>query len=184
MRQHATGSLALIALLLAACGLTSSHATPVPPTSTMAPLASPSPVPAPPLRTDTGPYADARALLDGVCFEFLYDLGSETWVWAAPGDLTAFYDRADASGRCAAPVARGTFDFGDSVLAGALSVTTGCDAAHRVLELRQDDATRTQTLILALEVRSGCPYELVQPFLAAIPRPPDGYTLRVTVQGP
>jgi hypothetical protein len=164
-------------------------------TSTIAPfveiaptaLAAPEAIPLPEfpvLETFTGSYPNVAALLDGVCFEYLYTLNGQTWVWATPGDLAAFYDQVDASRLCAEPVERITFDFGRRVLAGAVNVSAGCDAAHRVVDLVQDDSARTQILSLQFQVEGECPYDLVQPFLVAVPQPPQGYTLRVVVTPP
>jgi hypothetical protein len=184
---------ALLSVALVGCTLGEQrHPSTPAPTSTMAPLveatppslASPetdSPPDFPVLETSTGPYPNAVSLLDGVCFEYLYTLNGQTWVWSTPGELAAFYDQADASNLCPEPVERAAFDFGGNVLAGAVNVSTGCDAAHRVVDLIQDDGTRTQVLFLQLQVEGECPYELVQPFLVAIPRPPAGYVLRVVV---
>lgn len=159
--------------------------TSVPPTnSPQPPISPPALTPFPTLETVTDPFANQANLLDGVCFEFLQILNGTTWVWSSPGELETFYDQADASGLCPGLVARGTFAFENDVLVGAVSVTTGCDAAHRIIDLAQDDSAHIQVLVLQLIVQPGCPYELVQPFLAAIPRPPDGYTIRVELTDP
>jgi len=185
--------LALLSVALAGCTLGEQrHPSTPAPTSTMAPLAEeaspalPSPetnaLPEfPVLETTTGQYTNAVSLLDGLCFDYLLTLNGQTWVWSTPGELAAFYDQADASKLCPDPVERAAFDFGDNVLAGAISVTTGCDAAHRAVDLIQDDGARTQILLLEFHVEGECPYELVQPFLVAVPRPPEGYVLRVVV---
>ncbi len=156
--------------------------TPIPAVSAT-PAPQPTATPLPALTTSTGPYPDAGALLDGVCFEFLLTLNGQSWVWSSPADLAAFYDLADASKLCLSPVTRGDFDFSQGVLAGMVSVTAGCDAAHHVIDRVQDDAAQTQTLLVQLEVRSGCDYELVQPLLVALPAPPPGYTVQI-VMGP
>jgi len=145
------------------------------------PLAAP-PSPIPPLRADTGGFADRTDLLDGVCYEFLAALAGQVWVWRAQADLDAFSARVAESELCAdAPSL--TFDFDRSALAGAVSAGTGCDAAHHVLGLARDDAARTVTLRLAWEIRPGCDYELLEPILLEVPAPPPGYTLRVAVSG-
>jgi hypothetical protein len=138
----------------------------------------------PVLETSTGSYPNVVALLDGVCFEYLYALNGQTWVWTTPGDLAAFYDQVDASELCPTPAERAAFDFEGRVLAGAVNVSAGCDAAHRVVNLTQDDSARTQILSLQFQVEGDCPYDLVQPFLVAVPQPPQGYTLRVVVTSP
>jgi hypothetical protein len=181
----------LFGLMLIACSLTRTGSSPT--RTPSAPAVTPTPgatstVPPvavfPTLESFTGPYTDAVSLLDGVCFEFLSAINGETWVWLSPGDLAAFYDRADASQLCPDPVVRGSFDFDQWALAGAVTAGVGCDAAHRFAGLAQDDRARTQTLTLNAEILAGCDYELVQPFLIAVPRPPEGYTLRVVVNPP
>ena len=138
----------------------------------------------PPLQASTGGLDDAGGLLAGTCFEYLHSLGGTTLVWTDVADQTAFYDAADASGMCAGPVDRPGFDFSAHIVAGAIGAVTGCDAAHRFVSLVRNDGARTLTLRLALEVRSGCPYELVEPFLVAVPRPPAEYAVDVVVNGP
>jgi hypothetical protein len=150
------------------------------PTAEIVPSATP---PSPPLETSTDPYLDAGTLLDGVCFEYLLTLNGQVWTWTTPAELSAFYDRVDDSEVCPAPVVRQDFDFSQGVLVGTVSTATGCDAAHRVVDTVRDDGARTQTLVVALEVRPGCPYELVQPLLVAVPDLPDGYTLQIAVSG-
>ncbi len=138
----------------------------------------------PALTSDTGAFEGQAALLDGVCTEFLLSAAGETLVWDTPEALAAFYDRVDESGTCSAPAARGTFEFGERILAGAIAAATGCDAAFQVIALAHDDAAHTQTLVIALRVEPGCAYELAEPLLVAIPRPPDGVRLRVEVRTP
>ena len=140
--------------------------------------------PAPALTSDTGAFESQLALLDGVCTEFLLGAAGETLVWDRPEALAAFYDRVDESEACGAPVARGTFDFAERILAGAIATATGCDAAFQVIALAHDDDARTQTLVVELRVEPGCAYELAEPLLVAVPRPLDGVTLRVEVRGP
>jgi hypothetical protein len=183
-----------VMMILSACTASSSpHRTPSPspvatlpessatPTAEIVPSATPT---SPPLETSTDPYLDAGTLLDGVCFEYLLTLDGQVWTWTTPAELGAFYDRVDASELCPTPVARQDFDFSQGALVGTVSTATGCDAAHRVVNTVRDNSARTQTLIVALEVRPGCPYELVQPLLVAVPDLPEGYTLRIAVSGP
>ena len=149
------------------------------------PLLTPdAPAAIPPLQASTGGQDDATRLLAGTCFEYLHSLGEATLVWMDAGGQSAFYDAADASGLCAGPVARPGFDFSAHIVAGAVGAATGCDAAHHFVSLVQNDGARTLMLRLALEVRPGCPYELVEPFLVAVPRPPAGYAIEVVVSGP
>jgi len=186
VRREIAGILILI-MVLVGCGTDDDEPprpepslTPVPAASaTPAPQATTTPLPA--LTTSTGPYRDAGALLDGVCFEFLLTLNGQSWVWSSPADLAAFYDQADASKLCLGPVTRGDVDFSQEVLAGMVNVTSGCDAAHHVVELVRDDSARSQTLLVQLDIRSGCDYELVQPLLVAVPAPPPGYTVQIVM---
>lgn len=138
----------------------------------------------PALTSDTGAFESQIALLDGICTEFLLGAAGETFVWDTPEALVAFYDRVDETEICGAPVVRGTFEFSERVLAGAIAAATGCDAAFQVGALAHDDAVRTQTLVTTLHVEPGCAYELAEPLLVAVPRPPEGVTLRVEVRGP
>jgi hypothetical protein len=184
---------ALLGIVLAGCTPGEKRGPDNPaPTSGMAPLVetqpptgdSPEATPFlefPVLETSTDPYSNATSLLDDVCFEYLYAMNGQTWVWTTPGELTAFYDQVDVSRLCPDPVGRAAFGFEGTVLAGAVSVGTGCDAAHRVVGLAQDDGARTQILSLHFQVEGDCPYELVQPLLVAVPQPPAGYALRVVV---
>lgn len=141
-------------------------------------------LPAPALVSDTGAFESQIALLDGICTEFLLGAAGETFAWDTPEALAAFYDRVDESEICGVPVARGAFDFEGRVLAGAIAAATGCDAAFHVGPLERDDAARTQTIVATLRVEPGCAYELAEPLLIAVPRPPESVTLRVEVRGP
>jgi hypothetical protein len=182
-----------VMIILSGCtAASSSHRTPSPSPSAaiteIAPSATPtvesvpSPTPtSPSLETSTDPYLDAGTLLDGVCFEYLLTLDGQVWTWSTPAELSAFYDRVEASEVCPDPVARQGFDFSQGVLVGTVSTATGCDAAHRVVDTVRDDRARTQTLVVELVVRPGCPYELVQPLLVAVPDVPDGYALQIAV---
>jgi hypothetical protein len=141
------------------------------------PTSSPIPV----LESVTAPYMSLVALLDGVCFEFLAGLSGQSWLWTTPDDLAAFYNRVDESKLCTVPITRGSYDFNGTALAGAIHTAVGCDAAYRVIRLVQDNTAYTQTLYVEFDIAPGCSYELVQPLLIAVPRPPDGYTLQVAV---
>ena len=184
-----------VMIVLCGCTAAARDGTPSPSPAATLPVSVPTTTPAteivpsltpfsPALETSTDPYLNAGALLDGVCFEFLLSLNGQVWTWTTPAELSAFYDRVDASEGCPGLVARRDFDFSQGVLVGTVSTATGCDAAHRVVGVNRDDSARTQTLLVQLEVKSGCPYELVQPFLAAVPDRPDGYTLQIVVSGP
>ncbi|MCL4239572.1 MAG: hypothetical protein KJ047_15150 [Anaerolineae bacterium] len=178
MRRRILSSLCLIAVILAGCTALVGREPSVPPTFTPEPTSTSAQ-----LGVSTGGLPDAAGLLDGVCFEYLYGLGGATLVWNTADEQRAFYDAADASGVCASPAARPAFDFSAQIVAGTVSAIAGCDAAHHLVALEHDDAARRVTLRLALEVRAGCPYELVEPFLVALPRPPAGYAVEVAVSG-
>lgn len=179
----------IVIVMLAGCNLGGKQETPEPvPLASQPPNVSdttagrrtPSPIPdIRVLETVTFPFANAASLLDGVCFEFLLTQNGQVWIWATPGDLAAFYDRVDASELCLGPVERRDFDFSQGVLVGTLTVATGCDAAHRVINMVQDVGAHTQTVNVQLDVLPGCPYELVEPLLIVIPAPPEGYTIRM-----
>jgi hypothetical protein len=141
--------------------------------------ATASPLP-PSLRTDPGPFVDVAWLLDGVCFEYLAQMDGERWTWTAEEDMNAFFDQVDDSELCGTLVPRPTFDFTDAILVGAVQTAQGCDAAHRVVNVTQDDSAHTRTLVVALDVLPGCPYDLVQLFLVAVPRLPASYTTQIS----
>jgi hypothetical protein len=183
-----------VMILMSGCtAASSSHGPPSPspsavpieiaPSATPTVEIAPSSTPPPPLETSTGPYLDAGTLLDGVCFEYLLTLNGQVWTWHTPAELSAYYDQVEASELCPDPVARQDFDFSQGVLVGTVSTATGCDAAHRVTDVVRDDNAHTQTLLVELAVRPGCPYELVQPLLVAVNDVPDGYTLQIAVSG-
>ncbi len=138
----------------------------------------------PDLRNDPGPFTDAAWILDGVCFEYLAQMHGERWSWTSQDELNAFFDRVDDSGLCTAPMRRATFDFTGVILVGTAQTAMGCDAAFRLVDVVKDDASRMRTLVLMLDVRMGCPYELVQLFLVAAPRLPDPYTTQIVLELP
>lgn len=171
--------ISLLGAFITGCTL-NSDSTPVVITGTPPPVTSPEVVAeAGTLETFTGPYPDMVTLLDGVCFEYLYTMNGRSWVWQSLGELYAFYDQVDASGLCPGLIRRGTFDFSEQVLVGVVHVATGCDAAHRFIDLTQED--QGQTLLLQFEFQPDCGYELAQPFLIAVPRPPEGNNIRVVI---
>lgn len=178
MRRRVLLSLCLITVTLASCTVLAGREPLAPPTLTPQPTSTLAP-----LGASTGGLPDAVSLLDGVCFEYLAGLSGTTLVWRTADEQRAFYDAADAAGVCATPVARPAFDFSAQIVVGTVSALTGCDTAHHLVALEQDDAARRVTLRLALAARAGCPYELVEPFLVALPRPPAGYTVEVVVSG-
>lgn len=190
MHRRTALAIALVSLAAAACSLTAGQPAEVPARTSTIPqvidtpaLGASAPTPVAPfatLESDTGTYADHVALLDGVCFEYLATLGGSQWTWTTPGDLAAFYDRVDESELCPGLVERVSFAFEDAALVGVVNTATGCDAAHRVTGLDSS----AQTLQLAFDVLPGCDYELVQPFLIAVPPPPDGTDLQVVVIAP
>lgn len=177
LRKWASG-IRLIGLicLLAACA-------PVPsePVPTVLPLPThtalkvpPTPRPTPrrpiSLTTDTGPYDNMASLLSGVCFDYLAAHADEGWQWIIAADLSAFFADVNASEICPDPVPTPEFDFTEHVLVGAVKSTEGCDAAHRVLDTQQNEAAGTITLHVELVIQTGCPYELIEPLLIAVPR--------------
>jgi len=188
-RWFGLGWLVLIAALAGCSADQKTAPTQTPPAATVTPapevLPDPTVVATPPaLETFTGPYPDLSPLLDGVCFDYLAGMSGQTWLWTTPEELAAFYDQVDRSERCPHAVTRGTFDFSGGALAGTVGSGIGCDAAYRFLSLAQDDAAQTQTLALEFDILPGCPYELVEPLLIAVPRPPDGYRLNITLTSP
>jgi len=179
MRLRLAPGIACLGLVIAGCGALSDRE---PVVITATPNAAQLDSALPALAADPGPYENVTALLDGVCTEFLLSAAGETFIWDTLEALSAFYDRVDSAEVCPAPAARGSFDFTGRVLAGAIAAATGCDAAFRAGALAPD-AAGAQVFPLELVVEPGCDYELVEPLLVAVPRPPAGTTLRVEVRG-
>jgi len=176
-------------LVAAGCSLSAEEKKEPPPASPLPSLVQPTVASSsepgfPTVESSAGPYVDRTTVLDGVCFDFLARLSGQAWVWSTPEELAAFYDQVDASEVCSRPAVRFSFDFSQTVLAGVVNGATGCDAAHQFVALNQDDNTHTQTLILEFTVLPGCDYELVQPFVIELPRPPDGYVLQIALSEP
>lgn len=146
-------------------------AAPVQPLAPGTPPAAASPARPTPLVSDLAPYADATALLDGVCFEALAALSGQSWVWRSQADLDAFYVHIDAAAWCPEPIARQTYDFAGSVLAGTAIAAQGCDAAFRSATLAAAGNGGGLVLRLALQVIPGCPYELIEPVIVVLPAP-------------
>ena len=192
MTRHTLFLLFAIGIALAACTLTQDAPlqTPAAPAVTFSPSMSPTPaaVPTatllPALESNTGAYADVTPWLDGVCFAYLARLNGTSWVWTSQSDLDTFYNRVDESGLCERAAARPNYDFNAGAVAGVVSVRAGCDAAYIVTGLIQDDATHTQTLTLSLQLRPGCPYDLIEPLLIIIPPLPAGTELNIVVNEP
>ncbi len=138
----------------------------------------------PPAPTATGappPWADARAVMAGICFEAARDAAGQVFTLRSAADHIRFYDLADHSGLCRRPVERHPFDFsGGRALAGLWSAGQGCTARHDVLSFERDDAARTISIRLALVVEGGCPYELVRPFWVSLEGAQD-YTIVIEV---
>jgi len=134
-----------------------------------------------PLSAQTAPFLNMTDVIDDICFDYLDSLGDTTFVWWDDQDIRAFFERANASGLCPRIAAPPAVDFSTQVIAGAISQATGCDAAHRVISFTSDTAAHTYELILQLDVRSGCDYELIEPVIVALPRPPANTTITISV---
>lgn len=156
----------------------------VPPTETGtvgAPTASalPSATPTPSIY----PWTDESAVMNGLCFESVYDAVGRTFVIQSDAELTAFYDLADNSDLCRRPVERKRFDFtGGRLLIGLWSRTIGCTARHEVTNIQRDDVARIYAISLRLVAELGCNYELVRPFWIGL-SDLSGYDVRLLVQG-
>ncbi len=120
-------------------------------------------------------------VIDDICFDYLDSLGDTTFVWWNDRDIRAFFERANASGLCPRIVAPPAVDFATQVIAGAISQATGCDAAHHVISFTSGITAHTYELTFQLDVRSGCDYELIEPVIVGLPRPPAGTTITVSV---
>lgn len=127
------------------------------------------------------PWGDARAVMDGICFEAAYDAAGRRFVLRSAEDHIRFYDSADGSGLCRRPVRRTTFDFtGGRILAGLWSRGRGCTARYDVQDYRRDDVARVFTLSLRFVTEGGCDYELVRGFWMSL-EDMEGYEVRIGV---
>ncbi len=188
MRRIQIPFFCVLLFVAAACSLSASEKKAPPPASPLpsleATVAHTPEASFPTVESSAGPYTDRTSVLDGVCFDFLARLSGQAWVWSTPEQLAAFYDQVDVSEVCSRPASRVSFDFNQTILAGVVNGATGCDAAHRFVSLNQDDSAHTQTLVLEFTVLPGCDYELVQPFVIELPRPPEGYVLQIALSEP
>lgn len=117
--------------------------------------------------TPTLPWADARALVEGICFEAALDAAGRVFVLRDAAALTAFYDGVDNSQLCRRPVSRVPFDFsGGAVLVGLWSSGRGCTAQHNIVGVIQDAAA--WQIRLRFETAGTCDYELLRPFWVAL----------------
>lgn len=125
---------------------------------------------------------DARAVMAGLCFESVYDAAGQVFTLRGADELNAFFDLADASGLCRAPVQRETFDFANyPLLIGTWTRAEGCIAEYEVVQTRRDDVARIFALALRLHVEGACGYELVAPYWVGV-REYDDYDVRLIVQ--
>lgn len=126
------------------------------------------------------PFEDARDLFASVCFNYWVEQVNRLYVIDSALAHITFYNEVDESGRCRFPVKRLPFDFTQGrILVGAVNVGTGCRAYTDPIALLRDDTTRTITLRVGWAVAGDCPYRLARPFWVSIPRPPEGYTVRL-----
>lgn len=115
-------------------------------------------------------WADAAALVQGVCFEAAYDAAGRVFSLRRPEDLAQFYDQVDHSQLCRQPISRAGFDFaGGTILAGLWSRGAGCTAHHEILGVDRSESDRALRIRLRLVTQGDCAYELVQPFWIALP---------------
>ena len=127
------------------------------------------------------PYQDARSLIGGVCFNYWVEQVNRVFIIQSPAEHIAFYNEVDESELCRFLVIREPYDFqaAGRILIGAVNIGTGCQATTDPLELVVDDAARTVTLRVAWGVSGACDYRLARPFWVSIPRPPEGYAVRL-----
>ncbi len=129
------------------------------------------------------PYEDVRDLFDGVCFDYWVEQVNRVYVIDSAFAHIAFYNEVDESGLCRFPVTRHPFDFTQGrILVGAVNVGTGCRAYTHPTALAVDEATQTVTLHVVWGVSGDCPYRLARPFWVSIPRPPEGYAVRLAAE--
>lgn len=193
----------LAAISAAACSLTITEGPSSTPADSGAPTPTRAPASGPPVRTnaiaapaatlpalvnDPGPYTVHTDVLDSVCFEFLASIAGESWAWSGPDDVAAFATRIHDSDLCPRPAdfdvaaIGGALEAGDTVWVGTVQAAVGCDAALVVTGLHQDDARHALTVLLDLRTRPSCPYDLLQPLVVALPRPPADYQIDVAVR--
>jgi hypothetical protein len=139
------------------------------PTATAPPIATPQPAPTATATPVLFPWADARAVMSGVCFEAALDASGQVLVFRSAEDHIRYYNQVDASGLCRRAVRREPFAFADGgrVLAGLWSYGRGCDAAHTVTDYALTDGRLT--INLTFTTSGDCDYELLQPFWVAVP---------------
>ncbi|NPV68732.1 MAG: hypothetical protein HPY64_16485 [Anaerolineae bacterium] len=129
------------------------------------------------------PFEDARDLFASVCFDYWVEQVNRLYVIDSALAHIMFYNEVDESGRCRFPVKRQPFDFTQGwILVGAVNVGTGCRAYTDPIALLRDDAAQTITLQVRWAVTGDCPYRLARPFWVSIPRPPEGYTVRLQAE--
>jgi hypothetical protein len=151
---------------------------PAPTATTGRPLA-PTPTATAAIPTVTLPYADANAVLGGLCYDFLQTLNGQTIILDSPADLSAFYDRVDQSKRCPDAVLRQDFDFAPNQIVGTAVSARGCSLDATYDHTNLDDAARQRVVVFQLAVSGDCDYGLVRPIWLAIARPPPGYTTQL-----
>ncbi len=184
-RQPLLTTLILLGIgLLAACNFPAPRPADTPtavglptPTAVQLPTDTPPPPPTPDPYTDA--YRDARGLFPDVCFAYWAEQAGRVFVIDSAGALNALYTEIDEAGLCRFPVTRGTADFTDRLLVGAVNVGTGCTATTDPLELVTDAAARIVTLRVAWGVAGTCDYRLARPFWVSLARPPAGYTVQL-----
>lgn len=129
------------------------------------------------------PWTDESAVMNGLCFESVYDAAGRVFVIRSEAELNALYDLADNSGLCRRPVVRGSFDFsGGRLLVGLWNRSMGCTARHDVINIQRDDVAKIYAVTLRLIAQGGCNYELVRPFWIGLSDIAD-YDVRLLVQG-
>lgn len=115
------------------------------------------------------PWTDETSIMQGLCFESIYDAAGQVFIFRVPEALTNLYDLADSSGLCSHPITRGTFDFSEGrILAGTWSRGRGCSAHHEITDIRQDDVAMIYAISVRLVTEGTCNYELVRPFWIGI----------------
>jgi hypothetical protein len=126
-------------------------------------IAPPGPPPSGQPTTMTPRWADARLLIDSICFEAALELSGRIFVIQGADDLTALYDLVDARGLCRRPVERVPYPYeDDAVITGTWQAGRGCTADYDVMALNDDG--RTLRMQVTFRVEGDCPYDLVRPF--------------------
>jgi len=148
------------------------NATPVQPTATIPPTATPMPF----------NLESAISVMSGICFESVADAAGQVFVMRNAEEHINLYDLAENSELCRRPIIRNPFDFSNGrILAGTWTYGIGCTADHEILNVVRDDDGQSIRVDLRFQTFGECPYELVRPFWVAFEDAQD-YDVTINVE--